>query len=439
MNYSLSGIIEVQEKIRSSKSSSIDQNINFFISQSNLFQFEKRGYFKKYEKREISNEKILQIIIEFDQHLEIERKKLHQQFLKKINNDLYAFKWSTEEDYLKHRSCWFSSELISFVGSLLGKHVDWKYPVIYVEPNSGDLMRVIGAGDPFYIIDDLELPYKEILKKFPLESVNRFLYYTKTQVKEHLVENSAGLVVSWKNFPFMKLGEIKKDLTIMKSLVAPGGIIMFDYVDATSTKGAREIELGKCGFQWKERIHSFLNELELEIIQEIDDHGDYPFNIVFCKNSGTKKEINLNNKIGLVLLQEEVAAEKREHTTELRKYYKSITSEHQRDIERFRKRDQELLELDKQRQKDPTKILKAKLKVALKNLDTQRATYRNNEHPGVLEAVLHVSKLTFQLGRHKDSYNLIKQISKDIRKLELDSRLYQEYADWLDFLNNIDI
>ena len=436
MNYKLSQILEAQKKLQSIDLHSVNQNINFLITQGNFFQFEKKGYFKRYRDGTLTVDEVLQIVDEFDQFLENKRKILHLQLLKKINNDPYMFCWLEEKDYLNHRSKWFSSELVSYVGSLLGGYVDWKYPVIYFEPNSGDLMRTIGAGDPFYIVDDLNLPYAEILKKFPPESVNRFFHYTKAQAMEYFDKNSAGLVVSWKNFPFMKLGQIKKDLALMKDFTAPGGIIMFDYVDASSVIGAREIELGKCSFQWKERIHQFLKELELEIIQEIDEHGEYPFNIIICKTPGEKKTLNLNNKIGLVLLDEQIAIEKRKQETKLKKYYRSIKSDYEKDIENLKKRDQELRILDQERQLDPRKILESKLKVALKNLDIQRSTYQSNSHPAVLEAVLHASKLTFYLGRHKDSYNLLNIIKKNVKKLNSESRLFKDYTDWLNFLNN---
>ena len=246
--------------------------------------------------------------------------------------------------------------------------------------------------------------------------------------------NSAGMCVSWQNIPFKKIGEVRKDIELMARIAAPGGYVVFDYVDANDSASAAAIEQGLFSFQWRERILEFLAENNLEILHEIK-FLDYQPVVLFCKKNGELPELNLNNKMGLVLADNAVLEEKRKEENNLRRFYKNITSSLQQDLDALEKRDRLLNNLDQQRQIDTTKINENKLKTALNHLEIVLSQY-SSEHPAVLEALLRLSKLTYSIGRIKDSFNLIKRASKDIEKLDVDNRLYKDYHEWIDFLNN---
>lgn len=396
----------------------------------------KRDYnliLKKVEQANAAIQEILDLTVLFKEKINLEKKQSHQQLLKAVNNKPYIFEWNDEADYLSQKSKWkVSDSIMEQTVSLIGKYIDWRFPVLYLEPHTGELTRHLISGDPFYFVDDRTLPYETLLKSMPPETVNRIYHYRKTDA--YMLEpNSVGLCISWQNIPFKKLGEIRKDIEFMSRVTAPGGYVVFDYVDANKHSSAAAIEQGQFTFQWRDRILKFLNENSLEILHEID-FADYHPVLLFCKKTGNLPELNLSNKLGLVLPDHETLNEKRKAETELRRFYKNITSNLQKDIEALEKRDQLLNELDQQRQVDITKINKSKLKTALNHLDVVLGQYSSN-HPAVLEALLQLSKLTYSAGRIKDSYNLLKRAKKDIERLDPDNRLYKSYVEWLDFLN----
>ena len=397
----------------------------------------KRDYNLALEKVNQANsaiQEILDLFEQFQDKIITEKKLSHQNLLKEINNKPYIFEWPNDIDYLNHRHSWkVSAAVIEQTVSLIGKYIDWRFPVTYLEPHTAELTRYLISGDPFYFIDDRSLPYEIMLKSMPVESVNRIYHYKKSDAN-NLEPNSVGMCVSWQNIPFKKLGEIRKDINLMATLAAPGGYVVFDYVDATDSTTAQAIENGDYTFQWRDRILEFLLENNLEIIHEVK-FLDYPPVLMFCKKLGELPDLNLNNKIGLVLSDHEVLKEKRKAETELRKFYKNITSNLQRDIDAIEQKDRLLNELDQQRQVDLTKITESKLKSAVNHLEVVLGQY-SNEHPAVLEALLRLSKLTYSVGRIKDSHNLVKRASKDIERLDSNNRLYKEFHEWLDFLNN---
>jgi hypothetical protein len=382
-------------------------------------------------------DEITSICDEFEGKLKQHKKIAHINLLKEVNNRPSFFDWNdNDENYLAHRDIRaVRPDILDQVVGAIGKYIDWKFPVLYLEPNNSKLIRFLIAGDPFYFVDDRTLPYQKMLETMPPETLNRIHHYNKKSVKEDLEPNSVGICISWQNFPFKKLGEIRKDIELMSYLTAPGGYIVFDYVDANRSSSALAIENKDFTFQWRDRILQFVNENNFNLLHEVNFFGSELI-LMLCQKKGNLPNINLNNKLGLVLPDSEMLDQRRDHESELKKYYKSITSKLNTDIKNIQSRDQLLNQLETQQAKNSPDITKQKLKTALGHLDAALVDYPNN-HPIVLQAILSVSKLTYALGRIKDSHNLIKRANNDVtRYLAPNSSLAVEFAEWIDFLNN---
>ena len=97
-----------------------------------------------------------------------------------------------------------------------------------------------------------------------------------------------------------------------------------------------------------------------------------------------------------------------------------------------------LQDLDEKRQLGQENILELKLQKAINHLNNMISAYDDYTHPSVLEGLLHVSKITYSLGRIKDSKNLIKRVQRDIEKMSADNFIAKKYREWQNFLNNID-
>lgn len=443
MNHKLSDIIWAQNfvdklKLGEKNKDSLEQLIRVIDSFKDLNFKHLRRSIISIKSKPLTDEKLAalnQLLDDIYLTLEQRRKSTHQTMLKLINNNEYLHRWNTEEDYFLQRSQWHNEHIVNATVPILAQYANWQFPVAYLEPNTADLIHHVISGDPFYIIDDYALPYKKILEKFPTEAKNKFLHYTKAQ-SCYIEKESVGLAISWKNFPFKKLGEIRNDIALLANITKPNGLVIFDYVDALTYNGALYIENHNCAFQWKDRIHQYVKESNLEIIKEIE-HPNYPFKTCFCCKKGTdsKPDLNLHNKIGLVLADQSVLEERRQQQTEIMKFYKSISSSLAVDLQRIELKDQLLNSLEAERKIDTKKITEQKLKTALNKLNIVLKQYEP-KHPIVLESILNVSKLTYSLGRKKDSVNLVKRVQSDINQLDQGLKIVQEYQAWSNFLNN---
>jgi len=383
--------------------------------------------------------KILELVCNLCNDLEKEKKKKTQQILKdRRYNWSDAFVWDNDQEYLDYAKYWTNDFIVGEFLGLVGQYVDWKYPIAYIEPNVGELTRHIISGDPFYVIDDRVLPYENLLKTLPNESQRKISRYDKKTATTELENSSVGMCVSWNNYPFMTQGKIAKDIKMVSDLLRPGGLFVCNYADAHSVDGAKFVEKSNVPVFWKERMDQFASENNLV---EISSHefNEYPFKLAVYGKIGKMPELPVTNKIGLVLPNETHLQQLRQEHTEENTKQRALNSKLEQDLKRLQERDKLLKDLDEQRQLGKENLIEAKLQNAINHLNSMLAQYNNDHtHPSVLESILHVSKLTYSLGRTKDSKNIIKRVSRDIEKMSEKNLIARKFREWQDFLNNID-
>ena len=363
--------------------------------------------------------------------LEILNDRRHDQTVAWIPNE-------DDQTYLNRIQPWEDDVIVDKFLGLVGQYVDWKFPIAYIDPNTGSLIRHIISGDPFYVIDDRKLPYENLLKALPAESQKKICKYTKKTAESHLEESSIGMCVSWNNYPFMAQGKIFNDVTMVAKLLRPGGFFVFNYADAHSINGAKFTQDHLVPIFWKERLDRFTSENNLVEISSHEFDG-YPFKVAIYQKIGNMPELPITNKLGLVLPNESQLAKKRLEETEEYRKSKASRSKLEYDLKLLKERDKLLKDLDSQRQLGNDKVLHKKLQNAINHLNSALLQYNNDyTHSSVLESILHVSKLTYSIGRIKDSKNIIKRVARDIEKMSEKNLIARKFREWQNFLNNID-
>ena len=347
------------------------------------------------------------------------------------------FQWKNENDYFEYTKHWNNEFIIDEFLGIAGQYISWKRPLAYIEPNTGELTRHIISGDPFYVIDDRELPYNNIVESLPKASQNKIYHYNKKTALNDLEESSIGFCVSWNNFPFKTQGKIFNDMQLISQLLIPGGYAVFNYANADSIEGAKFVEKNRVSVIWKEKIDQYATDNQLKEITTYE-YADYPFSVAVYQKIGKPVELNIVSKLGLVLPDEKQLEQKRLEQANENLKAKATRRKLEQDLKRLQERDQLLQDLDEKRQLGQENILELKLHKAINHLNNMIAAYNDYTHPSVLEGLLHVSKITYSLGRIKDSKNLIKRVERDIEKMSIDNLIAKKYREWQNFLNNID-
>jgi len=204
------------------------------------------------------------------QQLETIKQQERQNLLKERSQHMFDYyRGKTETEYFEYTKYWNNEFIIDEFLGIAGQYISWERPIAYIEPNIGELTRHIISGDPFYVIDDRELPYNNIVKSLPKASQNKIYHYNKKTALNDLEESSIGFCVSWNNFPFKSQGKIFKDIQLMSQLLIPGGYAVFNYADADSIEGAKFVEEYEVSLIWKEKIDQYAADNQLK---EISTH-----------------------------------------------------------------------------------------------------------------------------------------------------------------------
>ena len=245
----------------------------------------------------------MQLISKIIEHyIQIARTELIKQYNKGNdirNNKSMKYSFPDEIDYYFNRVSFTNLEIVDKIPGIIGKSVDWKFPIAYIEPNSASLFSTLAAGDPFYWIDDYSLPYKELRSKTNPINYKKILQYTRKQAKEFIKPNNIGMCINWNNFFYSPIFEIKKEIKFMSDLVMPGGIVMFDFIDIYSSRGAAAVEtygFVPSDFDLIEKICEE-NDLVLENRLDYDFHMS---TIVLYRKKGNMPATNLSGKLGIV-------------------------------------------------------------------------------------------------------------------------------------------
>lgn len=372
-----------------------------------------------------------------DEILESEKLQKTQQ-LAEERNYCKLFNWEDDSDYLDYMNNYENDFIIDKFLGIAGQYIDWKYPIAYIDPNIGELTRHIISGDPFYVVDDRTLPYDKILESLPIESRRKIHHYKKETADTQLERSSVHLCVSWNNFGSMTPDEIHKDIALMSNLLRPGGYAIFNYADARSIEGAKFC----CNFHvpvsWKESIDQFANDSQL--IEKVTyQFNEYPFSVAVYQKEGKTNELDLANKLALVLPDEVYLEQLRQEESEEYKKQRALIAQREQELKRMHERDKLLRDLDEQRKLGKSNIIESKLKNAINHLSsTLSQSNHDYRQPSVLESILHISKLTYSLGRIKDSRNILKRVAHHIEKMSNKSPIAKKYREWQNFLNNID-
>lgn len=375
-----------------------------------------------------------------DKDLEIAKNRATQKLIKERSQ--LTLNWlhrHNDSQYMEYMSYWKSEFIIDKFLGIAGQYLEWKYPVAYIDPNIGELTKHILSGDPFYVIDDRTMPYDNLLQSLPVESQRKIHRYNKNISDSGLEDSSIQVCISWNNFSFMTQDKINKDLILMSKILKPGGYAIFNYADAHTVEGIKFCTDHIVPVCWKQKIDQFARENQLT--EKVTyNFKDYPFSVAVYQKEGHTDDINIVNKLGLVLPDpDHLQRLKEEEETKEEIKQRIQKNKHEQNVKRMHERDKQLQDIDTHRKLGDNKVLESKLQSSVNHLNNLLAQSNNDyTQPSALEAVLYISKLTHSLGRIKDSKNILKRVSRNIENMDEKQLSTRKFREWENFLNNID-
>ena len=322
--------------------------------------------------------------------------------------------------------------LIERLKSLIGQNADWRFPVIYFEPNTGELTRLVVHGDPFYVVDDFSDSIDYVLGRLPEEMTRRIHCYSKDAADDRIPDHSIGLAVVWNNWRFKRVNDIQADMRFLSKKLMPGGILFFDFNDGDTPQGAADAEEYHQSFIWQTKLARLLDDNQLEILV----HQHSPTNRIsymLTQKKGERPKINLVNKLAVVEKNPRAFSELQNEETAVKeeRWFRRLSKRQQEDTAR-RQLDAMISAEQKDREIDQTAILTAKLDRALAHLSVCIPRYGKN-HDTTIRAQISIGMILVAQKKIKEATGLFQRITR----AATNTTLSYDTAEDLQHLNSI--
>ena len=344
----------------------------------------------------------------------------------------------TETSVITRAERWDTGEyLIEELKSTIGAIADWRWPVVYWEPNTGELTRLIVHGEPFYVIDDWDHSLEHVLKRLPNAMRRKVHLYSHEMFNTMLPDSSIGLAVVWNNWRFAKVNDIGEGIRRLSKKLIPGGYLLFDFNDGDTLQGAEDAEKYVQSFVWRDRVERFLKENKLEVDKYHHD-TDNRVSYILARKAGERPYTAIVNKLAIAeknqeefdkLAEEELAKQQAEF--DLRKY-----NEEQQQAAQA-KLDEEINALEQSRRIDNRMILTKKLHKAMAHR-TVCLQKHGRDDPMTVNADISVINLLLAQERYKDANQLYTRLVRHVHVDTLDHKTARRFSDLKQTIENID-
>ena len=140
-------------------------------------------------------------------------------------------------------------EYIHRFDTFVSKFASWKYPTLYIRPNSTHFFDSLKASDTLYVMEQCDITdwLKENLSEQYYKRSVRFKLIDEnkdTFIAHQLPSEQMGLIVMENFLTFKPLEIIRQYLNESMELLKPGGHLMFTYNNCDLPSGARNFENG---------------------------------------------------------------------------------------------------------------------------------------------------------------------------------------------------
>ena len=152
-------------------------------------------------------------------------------------------------------------------------YTSWKYPALYIRPESGDYAEGLMDCDPLYFADWFNELLDPVQQRWTKEYQARLRYYLIRKEAPYfkgMPENQFGLIVAMNYFNYLPLDVIREYLAEIWNLLRKGGVFVFTYNNCDNYTAVKNAEAGLYAYTPGRLLQSMIEGLGFEIIHSQD-------------------------------------------------------------------------------------------------------------------------------------------------------------------------
>jgi len=184
--------------------------------------------------------------------------------------------------------------------SILKKYIsDWRYPGLLMYPQSMKIVSKFVTLDPLYILFMNTIKDQHILDQYPAQYQNRVRRYEVNSIDfKSVPKEQMAVVYSHDLLKLIDSRLIDSCITNVFSLLKPGGIFAFGYINSDSSDQLDLFEFERFSYYNNRKLKNIVNKLgaELVLTKEFNDYGS----LAIIKRPGKLKTLKAHQALGLV-------------------------------------------------------------------------------------------------------------------------------------------
>ena len=183
-------------------------------------------------------------------------------------------------------------------------HADWHFPGMEIGTHDGEFTSHLVGCDPLYIVDAFPENLVDTKERFTPEYRPRVRPYCLGYAPDDsrmdtLPINQFGLIFSWNTFNYMSFIEIQRYLVDIFSLLRSGGVFIFSFNDASTYRGAQQVEWGRMSYMPKNILFKLVKEIGFELTMHFGtETNEFDVSFVEIKKPGELFTIKAHPTLG---------------------------------------------------------------------------------------------------------------------------------------------
>ena len=168
----------------------------------------------------------------------------------------------------------YKEEIQNYLLSRIKQYASWKFPGLFIRPESGTYLDPMITCSPLYVVDEHSRLLEATKKLWNTEFQERLRYKIINETAEvHLKgipQNQIGLAVAVNFFNYRPLEVMREYLTEMHNILRPSGVFIFTYNNCDLPGSVRNVEKTMYSYTPGGLVQAMVQGLGFEILNVVD-------------------------------------------------------------------------------------------------------------------------------------------------------------------------
>jgi len=200
----------------------------------------------------------------------------------------------------------YKEEIKEYLLSRIKHYASWKFPGLFIRPESGTYLDPMITCSPLYVVDEHNKLLESVKKLWNTEFQERLRYKLLSETSsihiKGIPKNQIGLCVAMNFFNYRPLEIMREYFTEMYGVLRPGGVFIFTYNNCDYQGAVKNVENTMYSYTPGSLVQAMIQGLGFEILNVVD-YEDVNVSWLEVKKPGELKTMRGGQALAKIITQ----------------------------------------------------------------------------------------------------------------------------------------